>query len=103
VHLLGMAHAKDGAVTAWVDGTAVTTTGTASYATPRSWSRVGGSLDGDYYYGPNTRFAGTLGAVIIFPTVADDATMGRILAWARGRFGVAAAPGHGHSRPVDHP
>ncbi|MFO0552259.1 MAG: IPT/TIG domain-containing protein [Polyangiaceae bacterium] len=86
-HLVGMSHAIDGTVSAWVDGAEVPTNGAASYATPRAWSRLGGSMEGPYY-GPNTRFAGTLGAVIILPRAVDEATARRIHAWARGRFGV---------------
>ena len=69
-----------------LDGVAV---GDVAYADPSiapSWSRLGGAMD-DGYYGPNTRFAGTLGAVIIVPEAVDAATMARIAEWARGRFG----------------
>lgn len=86
VRLAGLSHGADGAVTVWVDGAPVATT-TASYASPRAWSRLGGSLDGDGYYGPNTRFAGALGAVLILPEVIDAETAGRVQVWARGRFG----------------
>ena len=61
--------------------------GVPHYSTPRSSSRIGGSQD-DTYYGPNTRFAGTLGVVIVLPTVVEADTMARIHAWAQGRFGV---------------
>lgn len=85
--LLGMSHAVDGAVTAWIDGAPIATSGVASYGSPRSWNRIGGSMEGDYY-GPNTRFAGTLGAVIVLPQAIDGATAARIHDWARGRFEV---------------
>lgn len=88
VRLAGMSHAADGTVTTWVDGGPVASSGPASYASPRSWSRVGGSLDGGGYYGPNMRFAGTLGAVVILPRAMDEQTAERIHAWARGRFDV---------------
>jgi hypothetical protein len=85
--LLGMSHALDGTVTAWIDGAEVSTDGLADYASPRAWSQLGGSLEGGYY-GPHSRFAGTLGAVLVLPYALDGATAGRIHAWARGRFGV---------------
>lgn len=83
----GMTHAVDGTMQAWADGEAIATDGTASYTTPRLWSRIGGGSDGDYY-GPNSRFTGTLGAVIVLPEVADADTVARMHAWAQGRFGV---------------
>jgi hypothetical protein len=86
VRLVGFGHATDGAVTAWIDGMA-TAAGFADYGAQRSYSRLGGSQD-DHYYGPNTRLQGTLGAVLILPYVADDATMALVRAWAVGRFGV---------------
>jgi len=85
--LVGMSHATDGTVTAWVDGVEVATSGGAAYASPRSWSRIGGSMEGPYY-GPSSRFAGTLGAVLVLPRALDAPTMRRVHAWARGRFGV---------------
>lgn len=85
--LLGMSHGVDGTVTAWVDGAEVPTSGLASYDSPRSWNRIGGSMEGAYY-GPGSRFAGTIGAVIILPGTIDEPTSQRIHAWARGRFGV---------------
>lgn len=85
VRLLGLSHASDGTVTAWIDGVAEPA-GSAGYGSPRRWSRLGGSQS-DGYYGPNTRFAGTLGAVLVLPEVLDQATVERIHAWARGRFG----------------
>lgn len=36
---------------------------------------------------PNSRFAGTLGAVWIAPGIVIPATLSRLAAWARGRFG----------------
>lgn len=87
VHFVGLTHATDGSVEAWVDGERVTASASASYATPRSWRHIGGSLEGNYY-GPNSRFAGTVGAVIILPGVVDDATVERIHQWSQGRFGV---------------
>lgn len=86
VRLMGMSHAVDGTVTGWIDGQPEAG-GVADYSTPRSFSRIGGSQD-DTYYGPNTRFAGTLGVVIVLPTVVEADTMARIHAWAQGRFGV---------------
>ncbi len=86
VRLAGVTQGVDGAVQVWIDGVAV---GDVAYADPSiapSWSRLGGAMD-DGYYGPNTRFAGTLGAVIIVPEAVDAATMARIAEWARGRFG----------------
>lgn len=82
----GLTHGDDGAVRVVVDGV-VTEVGVADHGTPRTWSRLGGSLD-DPYYGPNSRFAGTLGAVVVLPGAVDDATVERLHAWARGRFGV---------------
>jgi hypothetical protein len=84
VRLLGLSHAVDGAVTAWIDGMPEPA-GNAGYGSPRRWSRLGGSQD-DGYYGPNTRFGGTLGAVLVLPEVIDPAKMKRVHAWARGRF-----------------
>lgn len=87
IRLVGTTHATDGAVQVWVDGQPVETTGTASYQTPRLWSRIGGGSDGPYY-GPHSRFAGTLGAVLVVPSVLDAPTIARLHAWAQGRFGV---------------
>jgi hypothetical protein len=87
IHMAGMTHATDGTMQVWVDGTPVETTGTAGYETPRLWTRIGGGSDGGYY-GVNSRFAGTLGAVIVLPEVADAQLVARMYAWARGRFGV---------------
>lgn len=85
VRLVGLTHARDGQVTAWIDGSP-SAAGLADYGTPRSYSRIGGSQD-DTYYGPNTRLQGTLGAVLVLPYVADEATLTLIHAWAQGRFG----------------
>lgn len=87
VHLAGLTHAPDGNVQVWVDGAAAGPPSTGDFGVARAWSRLGGSFD-DTYYGPNTRFAGTLGAVVILPEAADAATIERIHAWARGRFGL---------------
>ena len=86
VRLVGLSHAADGAVTAWIDG-APTPAGQATWGEGRAWSRIGSGMDGDGYYGPNTRFAGELGAVLVLPGALDAATAERIHAWAQGRFG----------------
>jgi hypothetical protein len=96
VHLVGLTHGADGALAAWVDGAPVTVSGTASYAGGRGYSRLGGSFDGDdlgggAYYGPNQRFAGTLGAVVVVPAVLGEDDVARLTDWARGRFGSAAS------------
>jgi hypothetical protein len=88
VRMAGMTHATDGTMQVWVDGEAVPTDGSSGYASPRMWTRIGGGSDGSYY-GANSRFAGTLGAVIVLPEVADAPTVARMRAWAQGRF---AAP-----------
>lgn len=85
VHVHGMTYALDGTVSGWSDGVVVGG-GTADYGAPRAWSAIGEGMD-DTYYGPNTRFEGTLGAVLVVPEVVDAATVERIQAWARGRFG----------------
>lgn len=87
VRMAGLTYAKDGVVQVYVDGVADGPPAAADYGKPRAWSRLGGSLE-DGYYGPNTRFAGTLGALLLLPTAADAATVTRIHAWARGRFDV---------------
>lgn len=83
-----MSHARSGLVTAWIDGVS-SDAGHADYTDDqgqgRSYSRLGGSQD-DAYYGPNTRFQGTLGAILVLPFVADEATVSLIHAWAQGRF-----------------
>ena len=86
VHLAGVTHAPDGRLQAWVDGVPEGPVAMTAYDTPRSWSQLGGGMDGPYY-GPNSRFAGTLGAVVVLPSVADETAVARIHAWARGRFG----------------
>jgi hypothetical protein len=88
VRFAGVTHAADGAVQVWVDGLAAGPSASADYGVPRAWSELGGSID-DTYYGPNTRLAGTVGAVVVLPEAADAATVARVHAWARGRF---AAP-----------
>lgn len=87
VRMAGLTYADDGTVQVYVDGAAVGPTSTADHGKPRAWSRIGGSLTGDYY-GPNARFAGTVGAVLIVPTALDPESVARIHTWARGRFGV---------------
>jgi hypothetical protein len=84
--LMGITHAADGTLRFFVDGAEVGPPQRAEYGAGRAWSQLGGSLDGPYY-GPNSRFAGTLGAVWITPGVIDPATLARLAAWARGRFG----------------
>jgi hypothetical protein len=96
--LAGVTHAPDGTVTAWVDGEPAGTGG-ADYGSPRVWTQIGGGMD-DWYYGPHSRFAGTLGAVIVIPRAVDRATVERIHAWARGRFGV---PQRRHALPLSPP
>lgn len=83
----GLTHTADGTVQVYVDGVATGDPLAATYGTGRSWSQLGGGLEGPYY-GPNSRFAGTVGALIVLPEAADPATVERIHAWARGRFGV---------------
>jgi hypothetical protein len=90
VHVVGMTHAIDGSVTAWIDGARIDA-GVADYSTPRSWSRLGGSFDGNGYYGPNTRFAGTLGAVLVANRVLSDSELAKVESWARARFRLNAA------------
>ena len=83
----GVTHALDGTVAMYADGVEVGPAGAASYATARAWSRIGGGMDG-YYEGPNSRFSGTIGAVVVLPEATDPETVARIHAWAQGRFGV---------------
>lgn len=83
---VGFSHGTDRTVTAWIDGS-LAGEGEADYGSARAWSAIGSGLE-DGYYGPNTRFAGTLGAVIVLPTAVEAETVERIHAWARGRFGV---------------
>ena len=89
IHMLGMSHDANGTVTAWVDGAPVPTSGPASFASPRSWNQIGGSMAGNYY-GPNSRFAGTIGTVIVLPQALDEVTAQRIHLWASGRYGIPA-------------
>jgi len=84
--LIGLTHAAHGAVRAWVDGAPVAA-GRADYGGSRGWSILGGSLEGPYW-GPYSRFGGTLGAVLVTDAPLDDADVARLHAWARGRFGV---------------
>lgn len=88
VRMAGITHAADGSLTIWMDGAPASDAVSTSYATPRAWSQIGGGLN-DAYYGPNSRFAGTLGAVIVLPEVVDEATVAKIHTWARGRFDLA--------------
>lgn len=85
-HFAGVTHAVDGGVAGWIGG-ALAEEGEADYGTPRAWSAIGGSME-DAYYGPNTRFGGSLGAVIVLPEAADASTVAHMYQWARGRFGV---------------
>ena len=85
VHAVGFVHAPDGALTGFVDG-AVIDAGSTDFGAARTWSRIGGGLDGPGE-GPINRFAGTLGAVVVVPDVIDAADATRLDAWARGRFG----------------
>jgi hypothetical protein len=87
VHVAGLTHAPDGTVRTWVDGVAAGE-GTADWGVGRSWRQLGGGMDGPYY-GPNSRFAGTIGAVVVAPAVLSDTELARIAAWAEGRFGAA--------------
>ncbi|MCC6620072.1 MAG: IPT/TIG domain-containing protein [Deltaproteobacteria bacterium] len=85
LHLAGVTHAPGGEVRLFVDGAQVGE-GRAHFGAERGWSRIGAGLDGAGE-GPANRFGGTLGAVIILPGAADDETVARLHAWARGRFG----------------
>ncbi len=87
VRMAGLTYAAEGAVQVYVDGAPVGSPASVDNGKPPAWSRLGGSLQ-DGYYGPNTRFAGTVGAVVVLPAATDEATVARIHAWARGRFGV---------------
>lgn len=86
VRMAGLSHAADGTVQVWVDGVAEGAPEVADYSIARAWSRLGGGFD-DNYEGPNSRFAGTVGAVLVLPEAADADTVARIHEWARGRFG----------------
>jgi hypothetical protein len=91
VRMAGITHSAFGALQVWVDGVLVDES-TADYGDrPRAWSQIGGGLN-DGYYGPNSRFAGTLAAVIVLPEAADAATVHRVHEWARGRFPLATPP-----------
>lgn len=86
VRFAGVTQTGDGSVQVWIDGA---TAGAASAPTDvlaPSWTQIGGGMT-DAYYGPNTRFAGTLGAIVILPSAAEAADVDRIHRWARGRFG----------------
>jgi hypothetical protein len=83
IRMVGITHASDGTITSWIDGQA---SDSASISYAGAWSEIGGSMPGPYY-GPNTRFAGTLGALVILDTVADPSTIEKIHQWAIGRFG----------------
>ena len=85
VHAVGLGHAPGGSVTASIDGT-VSDAGTTDFGASRTWSRIGGGIDGPGE-GPINRFAGTLGAVVVVPDVIDPDDATRLHAWARGRFG----------------
>ena len=87
VRLVGVTHSGEGELQAWVDGQAAGAPSFIEYALPAVWSQLGGSMPGSYY-GPNSRYAGTLGAAIVLPYAADAATIQKIHAWALGRFGV---------------
>lgn len=86
VRLVGVTQAADGSAQAWVDGVPVGAPSAPVETVPFAWSLIGGGMNNSYY-GPNTRFAGTLGAVIVLPSAADAATVARLQTWARGRFG----------------
>lgn len=86
VRFAGLTHDPSGTVQIYVDGVATGEPGAADYSSARGWSRIGGGFD-DAYYGPNSRFGGTLGAVVVLPEAASAETAAKIHAWARGRFG----------------
>ncbi len=85
VRLAGVTHGSDGKVQLFVDGVAAGTPGMAYYDAERGWSRIGGGM-GQGPLAVDNRFAGSLGAVIILPSVADAATVAKLHQWARGRF-----------------
>lgn len=85
VHAVGFMHAPDGALTGIVDGVVVDA-GVTDFGAERTWSRIGGGLDGPGE-GPLNRFAGTLGALVVVPDMVDAEDIARLHAWARGRFG----------------
>jgi hypothetical protein len=84
VHLAGLTRSAEGVLHVVVDGRGLPAGLAESHS--GGWNRLGGAMD-DAYYGPHTRFAGTLGAVIILPFAAEAADLARIRAWSRGRFG----------------
>ncbi|MFZ4738156.1 MAG: IPT/TIG domain-containing protein [Bradymonadia bacterium] len=86
VRLMGVTHGADGTLRFFVDGASVGPPQAAEYGAGRAWSMLGGGMHGPYY-GPNSRFAGTIGAVWVAPGVVEPATLSRLAAWARGRFG----------------
>ena len=85
VHAVGLVHAPDGTLAAFIDGVAMDA-GSTDFGAGRTWSRIGGGLDGPGE-GPINRFAGTLGALVVVPEVIDEADATRLYAWAQGRFG----------------
>jgi len=86
VRLAGFTHTADGTLQLVADGVPIGPPSPAFFGPTRGWSRIGGGIDGAGE-GALNRFGGTLGAVIVLPFAADDATLARIHAWARGRFG----------------
>lgn len=81
--LVGVTHSMSGKLQAWIDGKVQFGSAQSPYAT-RSWTRIGGGLD---YANANDHFTGTMGAVIITPSVLDDVTINLMHEWAIGRFG----------------
>lgn len=86
VRLAGFTHTVEGTLQLVADGAPIGPPSPAYFGPSRSWSRIGGGFDGGGE-GPLNRFGGTLGAVIVLPFVADEGTLQRVHAWARGRFG----------------
>jgi len=86
VRLAGFTHTADGTLQLVADGVPIGPPSPAYFGPSRSWSRVGGGLDGPGE-GPFNRFGGTLGMVIVLPFAADQETLLRVHEWARGRFG----------------
>jgi hypothetical protein len=87
VRFAGVTQTGDGSVRAWIDGAPADAVSAPANVLAPSWTQIGGGMT-DGYYGPNTRFAGTLGAIVILPSAAEAAAVDRIHRWARGRFGV---------------
>ena len=85
VHDVGISHATDGKLRAFVDGVAADA-GETAYDSPRGWSRIGGGIDGGTE-GAFNRFAGTIGAVVIVPGTVGDSDAALLHQWALGRFG----------------